>query len=121
MIRGRSPRRDQCTDAVLGACPATSGGDSDLHVEREQIPTQIRTYYTGPYFPSYGHYYGGNTITLVRPGYVDRTTTLVVVTTIFDAHTKEPVWVGHSKSVEPGSASYLADDIARCAWNSMTR
>jgi hypothetical protein len=96
-------------------------GLSDVNVEREQIPTQIRTYYTGPYYPSYGHYYGGNTVTLVRPGYVDRTTTLVLVTTIFDARTEQPVWVGHSKSVEPGSANYLAADVARSAWDNMAR
>lgn len=96
---------------------------ANVEVEKEHVPERVRTYYTGPYYPSYGHYYGGygNTVTMVRDPYVDTRTTVVLVTTIFDAKTSEPVWVGRSSTFEPGSIVNLAGDIARSTWSHISR
>jgi hypothetical protein len=96
---------------------------ADVKVEKDYVPESVRTYYTGPYYPSYGHYYHGygNTVTMVRDAYVDTRSTVVLVTTIFDTTTNQPVWVGRSESFEPGSVNFLAADIARSAWNNMAR
>ncbi|MDA1077169.1 MAG: hypothetical protein O3A63_20850 [Proteobacteria bacterium] len=91
--------------------------------EKTYIPPQVRTYYTGPYYPSYGSYYGGynNTITLTKNERVDTRSTVILVTTIFDAKSEEPVWVGRSESFRPDSALYLAQDIARATWKNIAR
>ena len=90
--------------------------------DKDYVPERVRTYYIGPYYPSYGHYYDNhNTITTVRDPYVDTRTTYILVTTIFDAKTSEPVWVGRSSTFEPGSVQYLADEIARSTWNNISR
>lgn len=95
---------------------------SNTETEKDYVPERVRTYYIGPYYPSYGHYYDDhNTITTVRDPYVDIRTTYILVTTIFDAKTSEPVWVGRSSTFEPGSVQYLADDIARSTWKNISR
>ncbi|MCZ6642932.1 MAG: hypothetical protein O7F71_15250 [Gammaproteobacteria bacterium] len=97
----------------------------NVEVENDYVPPMVRTYYTGPYYPSYGHYYGGygyrNTITLTREAYVDTKSTVILVTTIFDAKSGEPVWVGRSETFEPGSVANLASEIARSTWNNIDR
>ena len=94
-----------------------------VNVEKDYVPPAIRTYYTGPYYSNYGHYYNGynNTVTLTRSGYTDTKTTIMLVTTIYDAKTKKPVWVGRSSSFEPGSVSYLAAAIAKSTWKSISK
>ena len=94
-----------------------------VNVEKEYVPPSVRTYYTGPYYPRYGHYYGGygQSVTLTRSAYTDTKTALMLVTTIYDAKTQEPVWVGRSSSFEPGSASYLAKEIARSTWKNIAK
>jgi len=95
---------------------------ANVEVEKDYIPPMVRTYYTGPYYASYGHYYDyGNTITLTREAYVETRTTYVLVTTIFDTDTSEPVWVGRSKTFEPGSVAYLAAEIAKSTWQHISR
>ncbi len=96
---------------------------ANVETVTERVPESVRTYYTGPYYPSVGYYYGGmsDSITMVRESYVDTRTTVVLVTTIFDAKTEEPVWVGHSRTFEPGSIANLAGDIARASWNHISR
>lgn len=96
---------------------------ANVEVEKEHVPERVRTYYTGPYYPSYRHYYGGygDTITMVREPYVETRTTMILVATIFDAKTEQPVWVGRSSTFEPGSVAYLAGDIARSTWSNISR
>ena len=98
---------------------------ANVEVDKDYVPERVRTYYTGPYYPSYGHYYNyyddHNTITMVREAYVDTRTTVILVTTIFDAKTEEPVWVGRSSTFEPGSVAYLAGDIARSTWRNISK
>ena len=92
---------------------------SNVEETSEYIPPQVRTYYTGPYYPTWGHYYGGyygSTITMTKEGYTDTRQTVVLVTTIFDINTREPVWVGRSETFEPGSVAVLADEIALSTW-----
>ncbi len=97
----------------------------NVEVENDYVPPMVRTYYTGPYYPSYGHYYSGyghrNTITLTRDAYVDTKTTVLLVTTIFDVKSGEPVWVGRSETFEPGSIAKLASEIAKSTWNNIDR
>ncbi len=96
-----------------------------VEVENDYVPPMVRTYYTGPYYPSYGHYYGGygygNTITLTRDAYVDTKSTILLVTTIFDVKSGEPVWVGRSETFEPGSIAGLAEQIGRSTWDNIDR
>ena len=94
----------------------------NTQVDKDYVPERVRNYYMGPYYPSYGHYYDEhNVVTTVRDAYVDVKTTYILVTTIFDAKTGEPVWVGRSSTFEPGSVQYLADDITRSMWRNITR
>lgn len=94
---------------------------SNVEEEKDYVPERVRTYYTGPYYPTYGHYYDAHTITMVREAYVDTKSTFILVTTVFDAKTSEPVWVGRSTTFEPGSISYLASDIAKATWRNISR
>jgi hypothetical protein len=95
---------------------------SNMRVEKDYVPASIRTYYTGPYYPTYGHYYDNNsTVTLTRDAYVDTKTTIVLVTTIFDAKTRKPVWVGRTEAFEAHSADRLAKNMARAFWRHVER
>ncbi|MFT4631400.1 MAG: hypothetical protein ACJAWK_001512 [Candidatus Azotimanducaceae bacterium] len=95
---------------------------SNMKVEKDYVPPSIRTYYTGPYYPSYGHYYNDNsTVTLTRDAYVDTKTTAVLVTTIFDAKTQKPVWIGRTEAFEAHSANKLATTMARSFWKNVNR
>ena len=87
-------------------------------VETTYVPPSAVTYYTGPYYPSYGQLYG-STVTLVKEGYSDTRSTLILVTTIFDAKSGDPVWVGRSATFEPGSVGVLAGEIARITWTNI--
>jgi hypothetical protein len=44
---------------------------------------------------------------------------LILVTTIFDAKSGDPVWVGRSATFEPGSIGVLAGEIARITWTNI--
>lgn len=81
-------------------------------VTKELVPESIRTYYTGPYYPTYGAYWDANTITMTRDSYVDTTTTFVLTTSIFEVKTQALVWVGRSKTFEVSSIAYEAHDVA---------
>lgn len=81
-------------------------------VQKYVVPEQVRTYYTGPYYPTYGAYWDQNTITMTRDAYVDTRTTVMLNTSIFDVKTEELVWVGRSKTFEVGSIAYEANDLA---------
>jgi len=83
-------------------------------VTKEQVPESVRTYYTGPYYPTYGGYWNayGNTITMTRDSYVDTKTSVVLTTSIYEVKSQELVWVGRSKTFEVGSIAYEANDLA---------
>lgn len=97
----------------------------DIKVEKDYVPASVRNYYTGPYYSSYGGYYGGygygNTVTMTREAYIDTRTLTTLVTTIFEVKSGEPVWVGRSETFEAGSISYLADDIASSTWRHIAK
>jgi hypothetical protein len=86
-----------------------------MTVTKEVVPESVRTYYTGPYYPSYGSYwdYHGSSITLTRESYVEETKTVMLTTSIFDVQTEDLVWIGRSKSFEVDSIAYGANDLAR--------
>jgi len=83
-------------------------------VTKERVPESVRTYYTGPYYPTYGGYWNayGSTVTMTRDSYVDTTTTVVLTTSIFEVKSQELVWVGRSKTFEVGSIAYEANELA---------
>jgi len=88
----------------------------NFDVEKTRIPPQVRTFYTGPYSPTYGSFYdAGNTLTLSREEFTDTRTTYMLVTSIFDAATSEPVWIGRPETFEPSSVAELAAQIANSA------
>ena len=92
---------------------------SSVQEVKERVPTVVSNFYTGPYYPTYGSYYGGTTI--VRGGYTDTQTTVVLVVTIYDTKTGAPVWVGHTQTFEPGSIHNLAGELAKVSWAKIAR
>jgi hypothetical protein len=87
------------------------GGTS---VTRYQVPEQIRTYYTGPYYPTYGSFwdYQGQTITFTKEAYVEENRTVMLTTSIFDVATEKLVWAGRSKAFDVDSVAWGANDLA---------
>jgi hypothetical protein len=86
-----------------------------MTVTQEVVPESVRTYYTGPYYPSYGSYwdYHGSAITLTRDSYVEETRTVMLTTSIFEVQSEDLVWIGRSKAFEVDSIAYGANDLAR--------
>jgi hypothetical protein len=78
------------------------------------VPESVRTYYTGPYYPSYSSHWDryGSTSTMTREAYVDTRSNVILTTSIYDAKTEQLVWVGRSKSFEVGSVSDAASELA---------
>jgi len=89
---------------------AQYGGSS---VTKEVVPESVRTYYTGPYYPTYRGYWDQNTVTMVRDSYVEQTTTVMLTTSIYEVQSEQLVWVGRSKSFEVESIAYGANELAR--------
>jgi hypothetical protein len=79
-------------------------------VTRERVPEQVRTYYVGPWYPTYADYW--NTVTFTRDSYVDTKTTVVLTTSIYDTRTEELAWVGRSKTFEVGTVVREAGELA---------
>jgi hypothetical protein len=86
-----------------------------MTVTQEVVPESVRTYYTGPYYPSYGSYwdYHGSAITMTRDSYVEETRTVMLTTSIFEVQSEDLVWIGRSKAFEVDSIAYGANDLAR--------
>jgi hypothetical protein len=82
-------------------------------VTKEVVPESVRTYYTGPYYPTYRGYWDQNTVTMVRDSYVEQTTTVMLTTSIYEVQSEQLVWVGRSKSFEVESIAYGANELAR--------
>jgi hypothetical protein len=79
-------------------------------VTKERVPEQVRTYYTGPWYPTYADYW--NTVTFTRDSYVETTTTVVLTTSIYDVKTEQLAWVGRSKTFEVGTVVREASELA---------
>jgi len=79
------------------------------------VPESVRTYYTGPYYPTYSGYWSGygNTITMTRQSYVDEKKTTMLSTSIFEVKSEDLVWVGRSKSFNVDSIANDANDLAK--------
>jgi hypothetical protein len=90
-----------------------------MQITKERVPESVRTYYAGPYYPTFGGYWDQNTITLTRESYVDQTTNVLLTTSIYDAKTQDLAWVGRSKTFEVSSIVYEANDLARQIVNSI--
>ena len=96
----------------------------DIEIERESVPPHMVTYYSGPFYPTLGHYYSGysgNAVTLVQEGYIDTRETVHMVTTVYEVQSGKPVWVGRSDTFEPSSFAVIADEIATTMWRDMAR
>ena len=86
-----------------------------VDVETDYVPESVRSYYTGPYYPYWGSYWGaGNTVTMTREAYTDTQTNVTLTTSIFDFEDqqKKLVWAGRSKTFEVTSISYTAGELA---------
>ncbi len=83
-------------------------------VTKWAVPESVRTYYTGPYYPTYSGYWSGygNTITMTRQSYVDEKKTTMLSTSIFEVKSENLVWVGRSKSFNVDSIANDANDLA---------
>lgn len=91
----------------------TSLGNVDVEVD--YVPESVRSYYTGPYYPYWGAYWGaGNTVTMTREAYTDTQTNVTLTTSIFDfvSDQKRLVWTARSKTFEVTSLSYTAGELA---------
>ena len=96
---------------------ATRYGGTEI--TKERVPESVRTYYTGPYYPTLGGYWDANTYTMTRESYVDQRTSVMLTTSIYDAKTQDLVWAGRSKTFEVSSIVYEANDLARQIVNSI--
>lgn len=90
-----------------------------MQITKERVPESVSTYYSGPYYPTFGGYWDQNTVTMTRESYVDQTTKVLMTTSIYDVKTQDLVWVGRSKTFEVSSIVYEANDLARQVVNSI--
>ena len=104
-----APTRDSVTAYVqksgIGYVVASQFGG--VQITKEVVPESVRTYVVGPAYPGYDGYWEQASYTMVRDAYVDQKSEVMLTTSIFDAKTKQPVWVGRSKTFELRS---LADE-----------
>ncbi len=109
------PTRESVTAYVkssrIGYVVASRYGGTEI--TREVVPESVRTYTTGPYYPSYYGYWDQSSVTLVRQSYVDQTSSVLLTTSIFDVKSGDLVWAGRSKTFEARSIVNEANDLAR--------
>jgi len=109
------PTRESVTAYVkrtgIGYVIASRYGGTEI--TKEVVPESVRTYTTGPYYPSYYGYWDQSSVTLVRQSYVDQTSSILLTTSIFDVKTGDLVWAGRSKTFEARSIVNEANDLAR--------
>jgi len=98
---------------------ATRFGGAEVTTER--IPESVRTYTTGPYYPTYNGYWASNSVTMVRPSYMDQKNSVILTTSVFDFKTGAAVWAGRSKTFEMRSIVNEANDLARQVVNKIAR
>lgn len=84
------------------------------HTTAEYVPPSSTTYYTGPFYPTFGDYWGryGDTVTLTQDAYVSTRTSVILTTSIFDVKTEQLVWTGRSETFQTSS---IAADSALLA------
>ena len=120
-IGNSTPTKDSVTayvkkNAIRYVVVTIVGG---VDVTHEQVPESVRTYYTGPYYGTYGGFWSGygNTYTMVRDPYTDTKTTVLLTTSIYEVKSEKLVWVGRSSTFEIGSidreAGHLANQVVR--------
>jgi hypothetical protein len=83
--------------------------------DKEYVPAQIRVNYSGPYYHPYyrGYWDSYGSVSVRETGaFVDKTTEIMLATSIYDVSTEELVWIGHSKTFEVGAVSFSADELA---------
>jgi hypothetical protein len=86
---------------------------SGIETTRWVVPESVRTYYTGPYYPTYHGYWDSyETITLTRESYVEERSTVMLSTSIFETDTGTLMWVGRSKSFHVDSIADEARSLA---------
>jgi hypothetical protein len=124
VIGDRMPNRESVTayveqNAITHVIVTDYGG---TQVSKWVVPESVRTYYTGPYYPTYRGYWDGygNTVTMTRESYVDERKTVMLSTSIFDTATGELVWVGRSQSLDPASIAAEANALARKMVNTIS-
>ena len=109
VIGDAAPTKESVTAYVeksgIGYVVASQFGG--VQITKEVVPESVRTYAVGPAYPTYNGYWEQASYTMVRESYVDQKSEVMLTTTIFDAKTKRPVWVGRSKTFELRS---LADE-----------
>ena len=92
-------------------------GLGGVDIETDYVPESVRTYYTGPYYGTWGSYWGGywggNTVTMTREAYVDTQTNVILTTSIYNKQNEELQWTGRSKTFEATSVSHIANELAK--------
>lgn len=79
----------------------------------EYVPESVTTYYTGPYYPSFGSYWSHNdTTTMTREAYVSTRSQVVLTTSIYDAKSEQLVWAGRSNTFEAHSIAHASNELA---------
>jgi len=94
-----------------------------IDVEKDYVPPKAITYYTGPYYRSYGDYWydNGNTVTLTQEGYTDTRRDINLVTSIYALPSEELVWVGRSNTFDATSATTVGEELAAKMTSNITR
>lgn len=91
----------------------------NIKTNTDYVPESVVTYYTGPY---YGYnYYWDDGVTMVREEYTETQTIVMLVTTLFDANTEAPVWIGHSETFEMNAVATVGMEVANGALRRMSR
>ena len=91
----------------------------NIKTNKDYVPESVVTYYTGPY---YGYnYYWDDGVTMVREEYTETQTVVMLVTTLFDARTASPVWIGHSETFEMNAVASVGMEVASAALRKMSR
>lgn len=93
----------------------------NVKVNTDYVPASSVTYYTGPYYPTYHYYWENNSYTVTNEAYTDVQTIVMLVTTIYDAKTEAPVWMGHSATYEMNAIAGIGNEIARATLRNMSR
>lgn len=91
----------------------------NIKTNKDYVPESVVTYYTGPYY-SY-NYYWDDGVTMVREEYTETQTIVMLVTTLFDAKTESPVWIGHSETFEMNAVATVGMEVANSALSKMSR
>jgi hypothetical protein len=115
VIGDAAPTKESVTAYVLkgGIGYVVASQFGGVQITKEVVPESVRTYVVGPAYPSYDGYWEQASYTMVRDSYVDQKSEVMLTTTIFDASTKRPVWVGRSKTFELRSLADEANTLGR--------